>query len=194
MGATSPSKTVTVTNNGTGTVTITGISASANFAALGSGTSPCGGALAKSASCTLSVTFTPTDTGSVKGSLAVAIDQPGSPQIEALSGTGAVPVTVAPSSLSFSGQAVGTTSAPKTVTLTNNSGGTLTISSLVASGDFTAAPSGSTPCGSTVASGATCTFSVTFTPNVKGSISGAVTVSDSAPLSPVVMKLTGTGQ
>ncbi len=161
---------------------------------LGSGSSPCGGALAKSASCTLSVTFTPTDTGSVKGSLAVATDQPGSPQIAALSGTGAAPVTVAPTSLSFSGQAVGTTSAPKTVTLTNNSGGTLTISSLLASGDFNASPSGSTPCGSTVASGATCTFSVTFTPNVKGSISGAVTVSNSAPLSPVVMKLTGTGQ
>ncbi|MGA8299491.1 MAG: choice-of-anchor D domain-containing protein, partial [Terriglobales bacterium] len=99
-----------------------------------------------------------------------------------------------PSSLSCSGQAVGTTSAPKTVTLTNGAGGTLTISSLVASGDFAASPSGSTPCGSTVAAGATCTFSVTFTPNVKGSISGAVTVSDSAPLSPVVMKLTGTGQ
>jgi hypothetical protein len=194
IGATSAAKTITVTNKGTGTVTINSISASANFTAVGSGSSPCAGALAKSASCTLSVTFTPSDTGAVKGSVAIATSGPGSPQIAAVSGTGAVPVTLAPTSLTFSGQAVGTTSAPKTVTLTNSSGGTLTISSLVASGDYSAAPSGSTPCGSTVASGAACTFSVTFTPNVKGSISGAVTVSNSAPPGPAVMKLTGTGQ
>ena len=194
IGGTAAAKTITVTNNGTGTITINSISASANFTAVGSGSTPCGGALAKSATCTLSVTFTPSDTGSVKGSLAIATTGPGTPQIAALSGTGAVPVTLSPTSLTFSGQAIGTTSAPKTVTLTNNSGGTLTISSLVASGDYSATPSGGTPCGATIASGATCTFGVTFTPNVKGSISGAVTVSDSAPLSPEVMKLTGTGQ
>ena len=126
--------------------------------------------------------------------MAIATSGAGSPQIAGMSGTGADPVTLAPTSLTFSGQAVGTTSAPKTVTLTNNSGGTLSISSLVASGDYSATPSGGTPCGATVAAGATCTFSVTFTPNVKGSISGAVTVSNSAPLSPAVMKLTGSGQ
>jgi hypothetical protein len=192
LGATSAPATVKVTNSGTGTITITGIGASANFAAVASGSTPCGGALAKSATCTLSVTFTPTDSGSVKGALAIATS--GSTQIAALSGTGAAPVTVSPTSLSFGSQAIGTTSTPKTVTLTNSSGGTLTISDLTASGDFTATSSGSTPCGSTVASGATCTFSVTFTPNAKGAITGAVTVSNSAPLSPVVMKLTGTGQ
>jgi Astacin (Peptidase family M12A)/Abnormal spindle-like microcephaly-assoc'd, ASPM-SPD-2-Hydin len=194
IGATSAAKTITVTNKGTGTVTISGLSASANFAAVGSGSSPCGGTLAKSASCTLSVTFTPSDTGAVKGAVAIATSGPGSPQIAAVSGTGAVPVTLAPTSLTFPGQAVGTTSAPKTVTLTNSSGGTLAISSLLASGDYSATPSGSTPCEATVVSGATCTFSVTFTPNIKGSISGAVTVSNSAPLSPAVIKLTGTGQ
>jgi len=194
IGATAAAKTITVTNKGTGTLTINSISASANFTAIGSGSTPCGGALAKSASCTLSVTFTPSDTGSAKGALAIATTGPGSPQIAALSGTGAVPVPLSPTSLSFSAQAVGTTSAPKTVTLTNNSGGTLSISSLVASGDYSAVPSGGTPCGATVASGATCTFSVTFSPNLKGSISGAVTVTNSAPLSPAVMKLTGTGQ
>ena len=194
VGSVSTAKSVTVTNNGTGAITINSVSASANFTAAGSGSSPCGGALNKGASCTLSVTFTPTDTGSVKGSLAIATSGPGSPQIAALSGTGSDPVTLAPTSLSFSSQAIGTTSAPKTVTLTNNSSTTLTISELAASGDFAAVPSGSTPCGSTVAAGASCTFSVTFTPNIKGSISGAVTVIDNAPLSPEVIKLTGTGQ
>jgi hypothetical protein len=194
IGATSAPATVTVTNKSTGSVTINTVTASADYAAVGSGPSPCGGALAKSAKCTFVVTFTPSDTGSTKGAVAVATSGPGSPQIVGATGTGAIPVVLGPTSLAFSAQAVGTTSAPKTVTLTNNSGATLTISSIVASGDFNAAPSGSSPCGATLAAAANCTFSVTFTPNAKGSISGAATVNESAPLSPGVIKLTGTGQ
>jgi hypothetical protein len=193
IGVTSAASTVTIANKSTGTITINTISASANYTAVGSGTAPCGGALAKSAKCTLSVTFTPSDTGSIKGAVAIATTGAGSPQIVGASGTGAIPVVLAPISLTFSSQSVGTTSAPKTVTLTNNSGTTLTISSIVGSGDFTAAPSGATPCGAIVPAEATCTFSVTFTPNVKGAITGAATVSDGAPLSPSVVKLTGTG-
>lgn len=194
VGATAGPKIVSVTNKSTGPITINSISASANYAAVGSGTSPCGGALAKAAKCTLSVTFTPSNTGSIKGAVAIATSGAGSPQIVGLSGTGAIPVAMSPTSLTFAAQVVGTTSTPQSVTLTNNSGATLTISGIVASGDFTAAPSGGTPCGATVAAAATCTFSVTFTPNVKGTISGAATVSESAPLGPAVIKLTGTGQ
>jgi len=194
VGATAPAKTVTITNKSTGTITIGSITSTANYTAAGSGTTPCGGDLAKSAKCTLSVTFTPTDTGSIKGAVAIATSGAGSPQIVGLSGTGALPVTLAPTSLTFAAQTVGTTSAPQTVTLTNNSGATLNISSIAASGDYTAAPSGGTACGATVASSATCTFTVTFTPGVKGSIAGAVTVIENAPLGPAIMKLTGTGQ
>jgi hypothetical protein len=194
IGATAAAKIVTVTNKSAGPITIGTITASPNYTAAGSGTTPCGGSLAKAAKCTLSVTFTPTNTGSIKGAVAIATSGAGSPQIVGLSGTGALPVVLAPASLTFAAQAVGSTSAPQNVTLTNNSGGTLTISSIIASGDFTAAPAGATPCGATVAAAATCTFSVTFTPNVKGAISGAATVSESAPLSPGVVKLTGTGQ
>lgn len=194
IGATSAPATVTVTNKSTSSVTISTVTASAGYSAVASGPSPCGGALAKSAKCTFVVTFTPSDTGSIKGAIAVATSGAGSPQIVGATGTGAIPVVLAPTSLAFSAQAVGTTSAPKTVTLTNNSGATLTISSIVASGDFNAAPSGSSPCGATLAAAANCTFSLTFTPNAKGSISGAATVNESAPLSPGVIKLTGTGQ
>ena len=193
IGAASAAKIVTVTNKSTGSININSITASPDYAAVGGGTTPCGGALAKSAKCTLSVTFTPSATGAIKGAVAIATSGVGSPQIIGLSGTGEIPVVLSPTSLAFGTQAVGSTSAPKSVTLTNNSGATLTISSIAASGDFSAAPSGSTPCGSTVAVGATCTFSVTFTPNVTGAISGAATVSHSAPLGPAVIKLTGTG-
>jgi hypothetical protein len=194
IGAASAPKTVTVTNKSAGSITINSIAASANYSAVGSGTSPCGGSLAHAATCTFSVTFDPSNTGSIKGSVALATSGAGSPQIVGLSGTGAIPVVVSPTSLAFTAQAIGSTSAPKTVTLTNNSGASLTISSILASGDFTAAASGATPCGATVANAATCTFSVAFSPNVKGAISGAATVSHSAPLGPAVIKLTGTGQ
>jgi hypothetical protein len=194
VGVTSAAKTITVTNSSAGSVTINTLGASASYAAFGSGGSPCGGALAASAKCTLSVTFTPSNIGSTKGAVAIATSGAGSPQIIDVSGTGAIPVALSPTSLAFGTQAVGTTSAPKTVTLTNSSGATLTISSIVASGDFTAAPSGTKPCGATVAAGAKCTFSVTFTPNVVGAITGAATVTHSAPLGPAVIGLTGTGQ
>jgi hypothetical protein len=194
VGATAAGKTVTVTNKSSASITINAISASANYSAVGSGTSPCGGALAAAAKCTLSVTFTPSDTGSIKGAVAISTSGAGSPEIVGLTGTGAIPVTLAPTSLTFAAQTVGTTSAPKTVMLTNNSGSTLAISSIMASGDYAASPSGTVPCGATVAAAATCTFSVTFNPNVKGVITGAATVNHSAPLGPAVIKLTGTGQ
>ena len=140
------------------------------------------------------MTFAPASTGAIKGSVGVASSGAGNPQIVGLSGTGELPVVLAPASLTFAAQSVGTTSAPQTVTLTNNSGATLTISGIVASGDFTTTSAGTAPCGATLVAGANCTFTVTFTPNVKGAISGAATVSESAPLSPAVIKLTGTGQ
>ena len=194
IGATSAAKTITVTNSSGSSVTINSLSASANFSVAGSGSSPCGGALAASAKCTLSVTFTPSDTGSNKGAVAIATSGAGSPQIVDVSGTGELPVVVSPTSLSFGNQTVGTTSAPKTVTLTNDSGATLTISSITASGDFTATSSGKGSCGTTLAAKAKCTISVTFTPNVTGAITGAATVAYSAPLGPAVVALTGTGQ
>jgi hypothetical protein len=194
IGATSAAKTITVTNSSASSVTINTISASANYTAVASGASPCGGVLAASAKCTLSVIFTPSGVGTVKGAVALATSGAGSPQVVDVSGKSVVAVTVAPASLTFAAQTVGTTSAPQAVTLTNSSGGTLTISSIVASGDFSAAPSGAKPCSATVAAGAKCTFSVTFTPNVTGAITGAATVTHSAPLGPAVIKLTGTGQ
>ncbi len=194
VGVTSSAKTVTVTNISGGAVSINSLTAGGNFAAAGSGGTPCGGSLGAGANCTFSVTFTPSIPGSIKGGVAITTSGAGSPQNVALKGTAKAPVTLTPASLTFSAQAVGTTSSAKSVTLTNLSGGVLTIASIVASGDYAIVSTGSKPCGATVATGANCTFGVTFTPNVTGTISGAATVSHSAPLGPAAIKLTGTGQ
>jgi hypothetical protein len=99
-------------------------------------------------------------------------------------------VSFSPSApLNFKKQAVGTTSAPQTVTLTNTSKTSLTVSSMKATGQFGM----NSTCGSSVAPGANCTISVRFSPKTKGAKSGTVTINDSASSKPQVIELSGTG-
>jgi len=194
IGTTSAPKVVTITNKGTSAVTIGSLTASDEFTASGSGATPCSGTLAANAKCTFSVTFTPSVKGSIKGSVTIANDSPINPMLYPLTGTGVLPVSFSPTSLTFAAQPVGTTSAPKTVTLTNNQTVLLNITAITASGDYAATPGGTTPCGATVAAKGKCTFQVTFTPSISGTIKGAVTIAHDAQGSPQVVGLTGTGQ
>ncbi|HEV3307538.1 MAG TPA: FG-GAP-like repeat-containing protein [Candidatus Sulfotelmatobacter sp.] len=91
--------------------------------------------------------------------------------------------------LTFKKQAVGTTSAPQTVTLTNTGKTELKISSMKSTGQFGM----SSTCGASVATGANCTISVTFSPKTQGAKSGTVTINDSASSKPQVIELSGTG-
>jgi hypothetical protein len=65
----------------------------------------------------------------------------------------------------------------------------LSITSIVASGDF----GQSNTCGSAVPSGTSCTTSATFTPRVTGTRNGLVTITDNAAGSPHELLLSGTG-
>ena len=111
-----------------------------------------------------------------------------------LTGTGVLPVSVSPTSLNFAPQNVGTTSTPQIVTLINNQTAVININSITTSGDFIYIPAGTTPCGSTLTKLASCTIGVEFSPTATGAISGALTISNSAPYSPQIVPLTGTGQ
>lgn len=93
------------------------------------------------------------------------------------------------SSLNFAGQQLGATSSAQHVTVTNGGNAAMNISGIAVSGDFAQ----SNNCGTALAIGASCTVNITFTPTAAGSRSGAVTISDSAPGSPHVIKLAGTG-
>lgn len=98
-------------------------------------------------------------------------------------------ITLAPSSLTFASQAVGTTSALQTVTLTNNGpSSSLNLSSISVSGDFTAVSS----CG-TLAPGASCGIDVKFTPTAAGTRAGALTITSNASGSPHTVPLSGLG-
>jgi hypothetical protein len=69
----------------------------------------------------------------------------------------------------------------------------LSISSLALTGTNPNDFAQSKNCGSSVAAGANCTISVTFTPSASGSRTASVSISDNATGSPQTVSLTGTG-
>lgn len=99
-------------------------------------------------------------------------------------------VTFSPTTpLNFNKQAAGTTSAPQTVTLTNTGKTDLKIASVQVAGQFAM----TSTCEKSVAAGANCSISITFSPKTKGPKSGAVSIIDSASSKPQVIELSGTG-
>ena len=200
LATTSAPMTVTLTNTGAAALTINSFAASGDFAATSTGASACPtspATLAAGGTCTINVTFTPTASGARTGTLSLADDAGGSPQMFSLSGNGTAPgVGLAPTSLDFGNQPLATTSAPMTVTLTNTGTAALTINSFAASGDFAATSTGASACPTspaTLAAGANCTINVTFTPTASGARTGTLSVTDNAGGSPQIMTLSGNG-
>jgi Abnormal spindle-like microcephaly-assoc'd, ASPM-SPD-2-Hydin len=194
IATTSATKAITVTNKSASTVNISSFSASGNFNATPGRGNPCGGNLAPNGTCSILVSFSPTLPAAITGVLSVYDNSGVSPQNLTLTGTGVLPVSASPTSLPFRPQTVGTTSAVQIVTLTNNQTAVININSITASGDFIYTVAGSAPCASTLTKLSSCTIGVQFSPSTTGAISGALTVSDSAPYSPQIVTLTGTGQ
>ncbi len=189
---------VKLTNTGTSALTISGITITGanagDFSLAPAGT--CGASLAIGANCTINVTFTPTANGTRTAAVSIADSASGSPQTVGLTGTGGSPTaSFNTTTLTFSNQVVSTPSAAQSVTLTNNGTVPLSITGIAVSGansgDFTLAPAST--CGASVAAGANCTISVTFTPGAVGARTAAVNVTDNAAASPQAITLNGTG-
>ena len=294
VGSASAAQNVALKNNGPGALTVSTISVSGDYAQ----TNNCA-TLASGASCTISVTFKPTATGTRSGTLTVTDNATNSPQTASLSGTGTssgggvltngvgvaisdatinhqqnwsmvVPAgatnlvfslaggtgdadlyvkfgsaptltsydcrpyiagnnetctianvqpgtyyvmvnayaaysgvtlkgsysagsgttaSLSTSSLSFGSTTVGSTSAAQNVTLSNTGSSTLSISSVVVSGDFAQTNN----CGTSLASGASCAIALTFKPTASGTRTGTLTVTDNASNGPQTASLSGTG-
>ncbi|HZQ70072.1 MAG TPA: choice-of-anchor D domain-containing protein [Terriglobales bacterium] len=84
VGVPSTAKTVTLTNNQSVSLSITSIATSGDY----SQTNTCGTSIGANSSCTISVVFTPTTTGTRTGTLTVTDNGPGSPQTASLTGVG----------------------------------------------------------------------------------------------------------
>lgn len=90
----------------------------------------------------------------------------------------------------FSNQQVGTTSAPKTFTLTSAGSAPLVISTVSVTGAYAVT---SNTCNGPLAPNATCTIAVTFSPTTIGRATGVVTVASNAPGAAYTISLDGTG-
>jgi hypothetical protein len=153
-------------------------------------TNNCPSTLFAAASCEFQVVFAPTAGGQRTGNITITDNAPGSPHVIALIGTGQVPqVSLAPTSLTFASQAVGTSSAAQNVTLNNTGSATLSVSSIATVGDF----SESNNCGLQVPVGVSCQIAVVFAPSATGTRTGTLTIMDNASGSPQNVSLTGTG-
>jgi hypothetical protein len=196
---TTKSISITMQNVSGSSLTLSSLSTDGEFTVTPSGTKPCtnGVVLAASAKCTFTVSATPTNNGALLGGVTAVDNATTGPtkQVYNVSATGYWPITLSPSHLTFPATTVGTTSAPLTVTAKNNSASAVTLNNLFASGDYAVVSQGTTPCSPTMTlnPGVTCTFGVTFSPTVKATISGAVTVSHTAPNGPQVVGTTGSG-
>ena len=184
---TSVTRTVKVGNSGSGTLNISSITVSGDFAI---SANSCGSMLAVGEECFVGVTFTPTQLGARTGTLSFVDDAPKSPQTVPLLGTGIPPVALNRARVSFGKVKVGTTSVPRSFTMTNNQTVTLTGIVISTTGDFAVS---STTCGSTLGPKKKCAIRVTFTPTQTGTRTGQLQVHDSANNSPQTADLKGTG-
>jgi parallel beta-helix repeat protein len=187
IGTTSSPQTATVTSTGTGCFQFAGTQITGDFAQ-GSNCPTLG--VPGGTSCAYSIAFTPAASGPRTGILTVNGSN-GTSLLVSLSGTGLTPaaVSLSPASLTFPSQQVGTTSAAQTVTLTNTGGGSLSITNIGASQQF----SQTNNCSLSLAGGSSCAINVSFTPTTGGAISGTLTITDSAAGSPQTVSLSGTG-
>ncbi|MGC2619870.1 MAG: choice-of-anchor D domain-containing protein [Acidobacteriaceae bacterium] len=184
----SPPQTVTVTDTGTLNLNIASVSINGDFTE----SDNCRGAsIAPAASCTLQVTFDPSQMGARAGMLTVFANVTGGQLQVSLSGMGVTSGTVvlAPSALTFAARSIGTTSAPQQVVVDNTNGVAATLTAETVTGDF--AISNNT-CASSLAAQSNCQIAIVFKPTASGNLTGDLTVTDSQGSQTAI--LSGIGQ
>jgi hypothetical protein len=189
LGTTSAPQTATLLDAGSQPLSITSIEVSGDFAQ----TNTCG-ELPAGTTCTISVTFTPTATGTRKGVVTITDNAAGSPHKLLLIGGSAPVAKLAPGSVTFLVlRTVGTTSLAQTVKLTNVGNRQLNITGIALTGPDGGDFGAFNDCPATVAVGASCLIPVIFTPTAQGVRTASLSIRDNAPGSPQSVPLTGRG-
>lgn len=167
---------IVIANTGGSAVSLTSVSVTGDFSIV---SNTCGASLAPANqpndSCTISIAFKPTASGSRTGYL-TAVDSTGT-QVAQLIGTGQAAATdiLSSSNLTFATQAIGSVSPPQQITLTNN--GDQALQGIIvesSSTDFNA----TNDCGATLAGHSSCAIIVTFLPATIGPQSASLIVND----------------
>jgi hypothetical protein len=189
-------QTIKVTNSSTAALTISKIAVTGTNSGDFAQTATCSSSLVVNASCTISVTFQPTASGGRSASITLTDSATVSPQVIAMSGIGiasGAAVNLSASNLSFGNQTLNTRSPSQTVKLTNTGSAALTFSYIQMQGlnanDFVQTNN----CPTSLATGASCTATVTFAPTAVSTRSGSLTFIDNASDSAEQVVLSGTG-
>ncbi len=191
VGTMSASQTVTLTNYGTEVLAVSGIQAGAHFGTL----TNCGSLLPGATTCTIDVYFTPAASGDPLFATLMIYTSAGTRAVS-LSGLAVtLEVTLSPLAVDFGSVAAGTSSLPRTVTVTNTGDEALTFAGLGISGsdpgEFVLTSDG---CSYLVLpAGSSCAFDVAYSPTVEAAATAEVTLVTDAPTTGVVT-LAGIGE
>jgi hypothetical protein len=195
LGSTSALQSITIANSGTAALHISSVQITGtNAGDFGMNNGCTATAYAAGATCTVALTFTPLATGARTATLTIKDDAPNSPQTVQLTGTGAAApsVTLSSAAVSFGGVAVGTTSPPQNITVTNSGGAALHFSSVTLSGTNASDFSISNGCtASAYPLNTACTVGLTFTPSATGVRTATLAIADDAPNSPQTVAVSG---
>lgn len=194
VGTTSAARQVTIRNDGgapmkVSGVTVTGADAG-DFAIARNG---CTTVAANGGTCTVDVTFSPSATGARSATLSVADDAPGGPHTVAVGGTGTRSVLAAgQAGVAYGSQAVGATTAPRSVDVANAGSAPLNVAAIAivgaGAGDYAV---GVNTCTAPVAPGASCRLEVAFTPSATGVRNATLSIAGDGGTADI--SLSGTG-
>jgi hypothetical protein len=193
-GQPSSAQTVTITNTGGAPLAnvgfqITGLSAG-SFAW---SASTCPTTLANGGNCTVQVVFSPAAAGGATASLVVSSSTAGVAAVTVpLSGTGQTPagLNVNPAQLLFPIVVPGQSSLSQAVNLTNTGGSAASSLTVTATPPFSLVQN---TCGSSLASGASCSTGVIFSPSLNGPYTGTLTIASPSLTASASVPLSGTG-
>jgi len=200
VGTTSGAQAVVLTNTGANPLLITSIATSGDFAESDSDTAKClGQPVASGTSCSMDVTFTPTQTGSLTGVVTIGGNLAGGDLTIALSGTGTPSsvVTISPVTLGFGAWPVNSTSTNLQVTAENTGTNAVSITGVAVTTPFVLASNTCTgslapPSTSPNAPPAACQMEVAFVPTQAGAATGTLTFTDA--VNTLTVALSGSGQ
>jgi hypothetical protein len=188
IGLSSPSQTVTVTNVSGHSVAFTSIASSGDF----SQSNTCPTTLTAGQSCTITVIFTPTASGTRKGAVTLKDNCPGSSaQTISLTGTGeTLALGFSPASLNLGSVVVGS-SITQSAALTNDGAAAVNITGIAiapANGTYTQINN----CPATLGVQQTCTFQIVFTPPDVFTYKATLSITNNAGAA-ASLPLSGTG-
>ena len=194
---TSPSKKITVKNNTSASISLQNPSFSPGngvFALAAGGT--CGSSLGPFGYCDYLLDFTPISLGATTGSFIIQTGAfPTADPLQfivSLSGTGTPQTAVSPTGINFGTVTTGTSSAAKSVKLTNYQPVAISVNPGISGPGFAIASGGT--CTGSLAAKSSCTINLTFSPSVQGNATGTLTITDSPDIaSPHSVALRGNG-